>query len=67
MANKNPEYSAIAAQFAAAKAKKDREPVEKARDDRVEATRFKAAHGLLVAFLLWMLYVFDQTDCVYAR
>ena len=53
------EFQGIAAQFAKAKADKERQEAQGLRERSVDAkqqeVRFKATHGLLIAFLLWIL------------
>jgi phosphatidylinositol glycan class O len=58
-----PSYEGIAAAFAKAKAEKEKEEASglKGRTDDAKAAnkqgelRFKAAHGLLIAFFTWIL------------
>jgi hypothetical protein len=56
------EHADIAARFAIAKARKEQEEAQglrdTAKDNKAAEVRFKATHGLLVAFLLWILYAF---------
>lgn len=63
MSNGEPssEYAGIAAEFAKAKARREREESRGLRDpsgdgeDNRRGIRFKAIHGLLIAFLAWIL------------
>lgn len=55
------EYAGIAAEFARAKAKREEEQAQglldpSAKDEnKRKEIRFKALHGLLIAFLVWLL------------
>jgi phosphatidylinositol glycan class O len=55
------EYAGIAAEFAKAKSKREEEQAKglldpSAKDDKKrKEIRFKALHGLLIAFLVWIL------------
>lgn len=55
------EYAGIAAEFAKAKAKREEEqarglPDPSAKyDNKRKEIRFKALHGLLIAFFVWIL------------
>jgi hypothetical protein len=61
-----PSYEGLAAAFAKAKAEKEREEAQGLRgstqnaeaDNKQGEVRFKAAHGLLIAFFTWLLYIF---------
>lgn len=59
-----PSYEGLAAAFAKAKAEKEKQEAQGLRgttqnadaDNKQGEVRFKAAHGLLVAFFAWLLY-----------
>jgi phosphatidylinositol glycan class O len=58
-----PSFEGIAAEFAKAKAEKEKQEAQGLRPDVVDAKKankqgevhFKAAHGILVAFFTWIL------------
>jgi len=59
-----PSYEGIAAEFAKAKAEKEKQESQGLKPTTVDAAKankqgevhFKAAHGILVAFFTWILY-----------
>lgn len=63
-----PSYEGIAAAFAKAKAEKEKQESQGLKPTTVDATkankqgevRFKAAHGIVVAFFTFILYYFPQ-------
>ena len=60
------EYRAIAGQYSEAKAQENAAAIAKTRSER----QFKVFHGLLIGFLLWILYVLhrlDKDQCLFVQ